>query len=246
MAEYPYDSFCALSHEIGDYGARNLTATGDAQCAIVDRMGTYAQDNFKNQSDIAGRASAEFNVSQALQTKALTDQSSTDALNNAIGIKALTDQASATLAQMTSFERDTNNRIHENRWLTTKEIHDQADLVSSKAADSFIDIKNQLRGIELAQATQFGELKYEGLKGTTTILEKLGADKYDNMKDKIDALREECERGKWNLGLALQNAEISSMKNMINSVDQNQRFTSKTVQFGAGNVATPTQTANQA
>ena len=109
-----------------------------------------------------------------------------------------------------------------------------------------LDAAKQYADLKYTGTQQYGDLKFEGLKNTSTILEKMGADKYDNMKDKIDALREECEREKWRTGVALQNAEISSIKQLIGSVEQNQRFASKTVQFGTGNFSGTSQAGNQA
>ena len=264
------DAERAVSKDVTYFGSQNLTKTGDAECAIIDRMGVYAADDIKNQADIEGRQA----LADSLQTKVITDQSATQALNNAIALKDLNDKAAGITAKMTDFERDIQNRIHENRFFLTKEIHDQADRVDDHMRQSFYEVNNALAGckadvcdlakqsarefadlrftttqqiadLKYVGAQQYGDLKFEGLKNTSTILEKMGADKYDNMKDKIDALRDEKEFHRGNYNLALQNAEISSLKNMLNSVEQTQRFGSKTVQFGTGNLAGTAQTANQ-
>jgi hypothetical protein len=230
---YDFDvpaAFCGLEKSVGQ-------STG----SIIDRMGTYAADDAKNQGAIEARQSLADN----LQTKVITDQSATQALNNAIGIKALNDQAAVTVAQLTAFERDYLNRANDDTRWTVKSIHDESDKAVAQTAVSLLEVKNQLRAIELAELGHYGDLKFEGLKNTSAILEKMAGDKYDNMKDKIDALREECERGKWEKAIVGQTYETASLKNMINSVDQNQRFASKTVQFGTGNTSGTAQTANQ-
>ncbi len=83
------------------------------------------------------------------------------------------------------------------------------------------------------------------MKNTERILSQMSANKYDALKDELDETRLECRTRDHAHAFALQNQEIASLKQMIGSVEQTQRFSSKTVQFGAGNVAIPTQTANQ-
>ena len=207
----------------------------------------------KNESDIAGRQASDFNLSQALQvkqitdtansatilsalqTKGLTDQSASQALSQAIATKNLTDDAALNLQQMTQFERDIQNRIGDNKWQASKDL-----------ADVITDVKNQLRGIELSQVAGVADNKYNSLANTSAILQQMAADKYDVAKDKIDALREKHEDDRHRYGLAIQSQELTNIKQMMNSIDQNQQFASKTVQFGAGNSAGTAQTANQA
>ena len=185
---------------------------GDAECHLLDRMGTYAQDSFKNASDIAQR--------QALS--------------------------------QTAMERDLQNRIHENRFFLTKEISDSAkyleaksERASDKADAEFTNLKDQLRYFETSVAKQFCQIETEGLRNTSKILETLAANKYDALKDEVDAIRADRYADKYGYNFALQNQELNSLKQMINSVEQSQRFGSKTVQFGAGNSAGTAQTANQ-
>lgn len=183
---------------------------------LIDRLGTYAHDNTKNHSDIAQHSSA----------------------------------------QMTGFERDLQNRVHETRNILTKEIGDKAsrteDIINNNALrvsdqinGQFTDIKNQLRYMETDSIKQFAALDVAGLKNTSKILETLSANKYDALKDEVDAIRADRYADKYGYNFALQNAELSSLKQMINSVENTQRFGSKTVQFGTGNTSGTAQTANQ-
>lgn len=217
----------------------------------------------KNEGDIAQRQSDVFSLSQALQskqavdidnsqsilsalqTKQITDNAAQDALAGTIATKSLTDLSAINLQQMTQFERDIQNRVHENRWLITKEVHDQADMGSQKAKMDADIIQQQLRALEVGQVATAADVKYAGLANTQAILNQLAANKYDWAKDKIDALRERHEDDRHRYGLALQSQELNSLKQMINSVEQTQQFGSKTVQFGAGNTAGTAQTANQ-
>jgi len=239
---YPYvdneHHFCSLEKSVADYGARNLVATGDGVATLLQKVGAASCDILTKVGE------TECSVIDKISSVNMAD------------FKDRSDIAQRQAAALNQVERDLQNRVHENRQIIVKEIADQTASINGQAKDSYIDIKNQLSALALDQANKFAiaaleqakstaMLQLESAKQTASILETLGRDKYDNMKDKIDALREECERGKWLHGLALQNAEITSLKNMVNSVDQNQRFASKTVQFGTGNTAGTAQTANQ-
>lgn len=189
-----------------------LTKIGDVEGSLIDRMGTYALEDLKSQSDIAQR----------------------------------------TASQLTNMERDLQNRIHENRFVLSKEISDKTEWltgrierVSDKAEDQFANLKDQLRYFETSVAKQFCNIETEGLKNTSRILETLAANKYDALKDEVDALRADRYADKYGFNFALQNQELAYLKQMIGSVENNQRFGSKTVQFGAGNTAGTAQTANQ-
>jgi hypothetical protein len=196
---------CSILSKIGDAECSLVKEIDSAESTIVDRMGTYAQDNFKNQSDIAQRQSAA----------------------------------------LTAFERDIQNRIHETRYLLSKDIADRTERVSDKADVGITDVKNQLRNFETSVYKQFCNIETEGLKNTSKILETLAANKYDALKDEVDSIRADRYADKYSFNFALQNQELSYLKQMINSVEQTQKFGSKTVQFGTGNTAGTAQTANQ-
>jgi len=205
-------SACDILTKVGGAECSIITEVNDAESKIVDRMGTYAQDNFKNQSDIAAR----------------------------------------TAGQLGSVERHLQDKIHENRFLLSKEVSDRAEWLSNrveKASDKsdaqFMNIKDQLRYFETSVAKQFCHLETEGLKNTSKILETLSANKYDALKDEVDAIRADRYADKYGFNFALQNQELNSLKQMIGSVEQTQKFGSKTVQFGTGNLAGTAQTANQ-
>lgn len=210
------DSEARLSALVASGEGKVITEVNDAESTLLDKMGDIAYDNAKNHSDIASR------------------------------------QASA----LTSMERDLQNRIHENRSYILKEIGDKSsrteDIINNNAlrvADQssaqFGDLKNQLRYFEVSTTEKFGRLETEGLKNTSRILETIAANKYDALKDEVDAIRSDRYADKYGYNFALQNQELNYLKNMIGSVEQNQRFGSKTVQFGTGNTAGTAQTANQ-
>ena len=207
---------CDILTKIGDSECSITKEVGDVKSTLIDRMGTYAADNSKYQADIA--------------------------LKNVMALN--------------SFERDIQNRVHETRQILTKEIGDKAsrteDIINSNAlrvadqlALQFSDVKNQMRNFEISTAKQFCTLETEGLKNTSRILETLAANKYDALKDEVDAIRADRYADKYGYNFALQSQELNYLKNMINSVEQTQKFGSKTVQFGAGNSAGTAQTANQ-
>ena len=133
------------------------------------------------------------------------------------------DIAHRSTIHLNSVERDIQNRVLENRQVFTAELNQLERSLSEKLCD----------------------IKSDGRENTRLILDRLTQDKLDEKNEIIDSLRHERAHDKYAHLFALQNQELSSLKQMINSVEQTQRFSSKTVQFGAGNVAIPTQTANQ-
>ena len=221
------DAQCDLNQQVAAYGTQTIKAVGDAQCDINKEIAAYGTTNLKAIGD--GTCAVIDKVSQI----ALAD------------FKDRSDIAQRQALASNLVERDIQNNLSSGRQFLTTQIHDQADRVDDHASLNFVDLKNQLRQTEEGMLLGFADTKYEGLKNTSAILEKMGNDKYDNMKDKIDALREEKEYHRMNYGLALQNQEISSLKQLMNSVEQNQQFASKTVQFGTGNTSGTAQTANQ-
>lgn len=139
-------------------------------------------------------------------------------------LKSQADIAHRNTIHLNSVERDLQNRILENRQISTKELNDVERSLSEKLCDIKADAKDNTR----------------------LILDRLYADKLDEKNEIIESLRHERSHDRHAHAFALQNQELSYLKQMINSVEQTQKFSSKTVQFGAGNVAIPTQTANQA
>lgn len=156
------------------------------------------------------------------------------------------DIAERHLIHLNGVERDLQNRIHETRYSHTKELGDKTERILDIMSRDFTDVKNQLRETELNSFKQFAHLEAEGIKNTAKVLETLAKDKYDVLRDELFLSRQERQGDRLNYQSALASQDLASIKNMINSVDQNQKFSSKTVQFGTGNVALPTQTANQA
>ena len=227
-----------------NYGYGN--GYGNLYGKLIDRMGTYAQSDAKDKSDIAQRQASDLFNSQALIAKDFADNASSTALQNAIAMKALTDATAGNLAQMTAFERDTNNRLHETRHLLAKETQDNARYVMTDAHNNLLDIKTDVNNLAKYTADAITSTRLDAQNNTALILQQMAKDKYDSMKDKIDALRERREYDREEYGRAFQSQEINSLKQMINSVEQNQRFSSKTVQFGTGNTSGTAQTGNQA
>lgn len=78
---------------------------------------------------------------------------------------------------------------------------------------------------------------------TQAILNQLNADKLDSKNDEIAALRSEKRALEQNAVFANQFSAINSV--LVNLANQTQHLTNKVVQFGTGNVATPTSTNNQ-
>ncbi len=102
-------------------------------------------------------------------------------------------------------------------------------------------ISNRINDFERSVDEKICTLRTEAKDNTRVILDRLSADKLDEKNELIDELRHSNRHKDQTL---LFSNQLNELKSMVNSVEQNQRISSKIVQFGA-NVATPTQTSNQ-
>jgi hypothetical protein len=241
--------FCSLEKSIGDAKAQILMQTGNQEArlsnAITSGDSAILREVGRAECNITSKVgAAECSVIKEVNDSEsnILDRMGTYAQDN---FKNQADVYARTSGQLTDMERDLQNRLHETRFLLSKEISDNTARLQDKTDNHFTDVKNQLRYFETSVAKQFCHLETEGLRNTSKILETLAANKYDALKDEVDAIRADRYADKYGYNFALQNQELNSLKNMINSVEQNQRFSSKTVQFGTGNLAGTAQTANQ-
>jgi len=222
---------------VGAYSSSNDALTGVAAYGICDLRRDIAK--------------AESDLRETIHNQSLVQGTEFCAVNKSIHeaecnvIKNDNDIAHRNTIHLNSVERDLQNRILENRQVLTSIIGDKTDRVLDRIDREAIDLKNQLRAFEMSNAEKFCELKTEGFKNTQKILDELAKNKYDAIKDELDETRLSKYHDKSGYQFALQNQEIASLKQMINSVEQNQKFSSKTVQFGTGNLAGTAQTANQ-
>lgn len=148
--------------------------------------------------------------------------------------KTVLNDGSITRLNLANAERDLQNRIHETR---VEALKTNTEL-SRYLADKSEQIKERLTNFERSVDDKFCGIKTEIKDSERRILDKLTS-------ETIDSLRHEKYADRHAYQFGLQNQEIANLKNMINSVEQHQKFSSKVTQFGAGNVALPTQTANQ-
>lgn len=206
-----------IKHMLGDGFCSIEKSIGDSECAISKEVGD-----------------AECNILRKVGDSACEAQ------------KDRSDIAQRQSSHLSSVERDLQNRIHETRFILSKEIGDKNDRTIDILGAGLTDVRNQLRYFETSTAEKFCDLKTQGLLNTQKILDEMAKNKYDALKDELDETRAYRHADKHAYNFALAQNEINSLKAMVNSVEQTQRFSSKTVQFGAGNVAIPTQTANQA
>lgn len=149
-------------------------------------------------------------------------------------------------AHLSAVERDLQNRVHETRQILTQLIADKTDRVLDRVDRDTAEVKSQLYAFERMAAEKFCEVKTEGLKNTQAILDVLAKNKLDEKNEIIESLRHERSHDKYHHQFALQNQELNYIRQSINSIEQDQRFSSKTVTFGNGNKTGTSQNANQA
>jgi len=216
-----------ILQSVGTVGLGLSKAIGDAECAIIKEVGDAECAIIKDLGDAEAK---------------IVDRMGTYAQDN---FKNQSDIAQRNLVALGAVERDLQNRVHENRAILLKEIGDKHERGVDIVNRDFVDLKNQLRWFEKDTAKEFCEVKEQALKNTAKILDTLAQNKYDALKDELDETRAHRHSDRYAHNFAIQNQEISSLKQLLNSVEQNQKFSNKTVQFGQGNLAGTAQTANQ-
>jgi len=149
-------------------------------------------------------------------------------------IKNESDIAQRATIHLNSVERDLQNRILENRAILLQD--------NATKTDRVLDRMNEF---ERSNAEKLCDIKSQIKDSERRILDQMCADKLDEKNSLIAELRAEKTCNSYNHQFALQNQHLDYLKQMINSVEQNQKFSSKVVQFGAGNLAGTAQTANQ-
>ncbi len=238
-----------ILQSVGDAGGKILKSVGDAECAILREVGDTKAVLNENIGDAecsilkeVGDAECAI-LSEVGTAKAqIVDRMGTYAQDN---FKNQSDIAQRNLIALNAVERDLQNRVLENRSILSREIVDRHE----RAVDIFTrdigDVKNQLRWFEKDTAREFCEVKTQALQNTERILSQMAANKYDALKDELDETRACRHSDRYASNFALQNQDINYLKQMIGSVEQNQKFANKTVQFGTGNLAGTAQTANQ-
>lgn len=136
----------------------------------------------------------------------------------------------------------TNKNVSDNAHRLDKSILEGRQIICEKIDRETDCIKSEVRQFERQTAENFCSLRTELKDSERRIIDRLTADKLDEKKEIIDELRHGIRYRDQQLLIGNQ---LNDLKVMMNSIEQNQRFSSKTVQFGTGNVSTPTQTANQ-
>lgn len=203
-----------------------------------DYLGWIAAENTADlRHDVA---KSEADIKEAIHAQSLVQGQEFCGVNKSIHeaecaiIKNDCDIAHRNTIQLNSVERDLQNQILSNRSILLKEVGDKTDRVLDR-----------MNGFERETYSKFHQLEVSGLKNTREILDRLSSDKLDEKNSEILKLRTRGDRDHYSNQFALQNQEINYLKQMLNSVEQNQRFTSKVVTFGNGNITPTTQTSNQ-
>jgi hypothetical protein len=110
-------------------------------------------------------------------------------------------------------------------------------------------IKMQMTNFERSVDKQFCEVKSDIKDSERRILDRLTADKIDEKNDLINELRHERRNCEALFAQKENQLAFSNQLNLLHSqmieLNQNQRATNTTYQFGAGNLAGQAATANQ-
>lgn len=196
-------------------------------------------------------AKSESDIKTAILQQSLSNSQEFCAVNKSVHdaecniVKNAADISQRDSIALAAIERDLQNRLHETRQVLTSLIGDKTERIIDRFDRDTVDLKNQMRIFEMSASEKFCDIKSQVKDSERRILDQLSANKLDEKNEIIDSLRQERTNDKFAYQFGLQNQDISYLKQMINSVDQNQKFSSKVTQFGTGNLATPTQTANQ-
>lgn len=203
---------------------------GCAKSDLRESIAQHAQHLQNRLGDAEGKTQAQITGAERFLAKEITDTRS----------HVLTD-GSTTRFNLANVERDLQNRIHETRLEALKTAKD----VENRITDFERNSDRNFRDVLIKQEKIAGDAKFEAEKNTRVITDRLDAYERRSLKDELDETRLENMKLGFGSQFALANQEVANLKSMVNSVDQNQRFSSKVSQFGAGNVALPNQVANQ-
>lgn len=220
------DSTAVVIESIADVRAD----IGQAKSDIRESVGQHAQHLQNRLGDAEGKITAQITGAERHLSKEVFDTRAT-VLND----------GSLTRLNLANAERDLQNRIHETRLEALKTNTELSRYLSDKTDI----VKEKMAAFERNVDGQFKDVQIQAEKNTRIITDRLDASERRALKDELDETRMELFNGKSANQFALQNQEIANLKQLLNSVEQTQKFSSKSVQFGTGNVAIPTQTANQ-
>lgn len=161
------------------------------------------------------------------------------------GEKAIMHKISDNLAATKDAETRLGDKVMGNRFELSQV---QSKLIERLDYETDI-VKERLNGFERSVDKQFCEVKENIKDSERRILDRLTSDKLDEKNNIIDELRHERRQSELIFSQKEQQLAFSNQLNLINSMlndlSQNQKFNSKVVQFGAGNLAGTAQTANQ-
>lgn len=215
----------------GDQLAASIALAGLTKESPLDEVAANGVCNLREQV-----SKAEASLKDTIHAQSIANGAEFCGLN-----KAVLSDGSLTRLNLANAERDLQNRIHEARLEALKTNTELSKYLSDKSDI----VKEKISAFERNVDENFCKVRTEIKDSERRILDRLSADKLDEKNEIIESLRHERYADKSAYQFGLQNQEIATLKQMINSVEQTQKFSSKTVQFGAGNVAIPTQTANQ-
>lgn len=192
------------------------TGCGDCFAPIImDNVASMRRDIAKTEADIKEALAAQ----TQFQAGQFCD----------IG-KSVQSEGALTRLSLTNAERDLQNRIAETRL---------------EALNTAKQVNDRITAFERNADMQFRDVFINIEKNTQKIIDKVAHNMETSLRDELEKERIGRLRDGFGSNFALADQRISNLSNMINSIDQTQKFGSKVTQFGAGNVATPVQTANQ-
>lgn len=128
-----------------------------------------------------------------------------------------------------------------NRYTLGQNILESRSVINEKVDREADVIKERLTGFERNVDENFCSIRNEIKDSERRILERLALDKLDEKKEIIDELRHDNRHLKQ---LNLFSNDISILKSMINSIEQKQEVTNKSIIFGNGSNSTTTKTNN--
>lgn len=134
--------------------------------------------------------------------------------------------------------RDLDNRL----CASEKETMQMGFALSTQGFQNTQAVKDQLTAMGSKIDSQFCAVNGAIMASTQTILNQLCADKLDEKNDLIDTLRAEKNHL---TQIGAFNTALSGVYQAIGNLSQKQDLTNQTIQFGTGNVSTPTATNNQ-
>lgn len=211
----------------------NTESTGSAYLVDIPGRTVEAMNAANLRKDVAEVATEVHKLGNEIHAS-FNDQTKDRADFSRLVLKEFCDSGKMIDGQFSNL----NNRLCDSE----KELLITRHLLSKEILENTIKIKDQMTDFHHCMDKNFCHTNSEALKNTQNIIDRLAADKLDEKNDIIAQLRAKQDRLEDNIHFG---DNLTAIKSQIWELNQNQKATQQTIQFGQGNLAGQSNTNNQ-